>query len=167
MKKIITILCFVFIAWFLLYFLVGDTFPFDFANQNLKQLFPNVLVFLAGVAIYILLLLQINLDKKWEFSNILKFVGGIILGFIPFILYGFFSIQTCPFWLQKQEYHQTLFQSKLNQNERIVLRKTTCLDCPTTKQDTVKSKVYAGFIRTTQKANLHQLNTKYWQKISL
>lgn len=167
LKKITFSLCFVFIAWFLLYFLIGKTFPYEFANQNFKLLFPKIIVFLAAVSIYTLLLMQIDLAKKWEFSNVLKFVGGIILGFVPFILYGFFSIQSCPFWLQSHENSKTLFRSKLNQNEKIIVQKTHCTDIHSSYKDTIQTTTYFNFIRTSHSVKPSEMNQKYWQKISL
>ncbi len=162
----IYLICALLIAWFFLYFSIGKNFAYEFANNDFQLIFPKIIVFLAAVSFYILVILQINLDKKWHVTNIIKFIGAIILGSLPFIIYGFFTLQNCPFWLQQKETKEILYQSKVNKNDLIFVQKTTCLDSESYHYDTIKSVKYFDFLKNDYQIKQSQIDLKHWNKIN-
>lgn len=165
LKTVIIIACSFFIVWFLLYFLVGENFSYSFSNTNLRLVFPKWVVFMAAVSLYLIVIIQINLKKKWHFSNIIKFIVAIFLGMIPFLLYGIFSVTPCPFWMKKSENIQTLYISKINQEQVIILQKNTCIDTQEIRIDTVKITPFLGFLESTTPISKQEIEQRYWQEV--
>ncbi len=165
LKIIITLASSFFIVWFLLYFLLGENFSYTFSNPNLRLAFPKWVVFMAAVSAYLLVIIQINIKKKWHFSNVIKFIVAIFLGTIPFLLYGVFSVTACPFWMKKSESVKTLYTSKLNQEQVIILQKNICLDTQENRTDTVKVTPFLGFLESTTPISKQEIEPRYWQEI--
>ena len=155
-------LCLVFIAWFAVYFLLGDRFSIYFTDRVFASWFPQILVFLSAASIYALFILAIKSSrKKWQ--NILLFMGGFLFALIPFVTYhGYFQYQ-CEFWNYEIKSDKTLYINKLNKNESVKVLNSFCkLDKSDTKSDTVFSKQITPYFELNDEVKIKKSEKSDW-----
>lgn len=165
LRYIILTSCIIFILWFIGYFLIGDFISLEFSNYQVSKIFPKVLTFLAAVSIYVLFLLSIKKNEGWSFSNIMKFVLGIIIGLIPLFTFEYYSINDCADWKIDKTTKKVLFQSKTSASETIKLIE---INCPESKSKTLKVKrvvAITPLFNTSSTIDTAKISTNSWKKL--
>lgn len=155
-------LCLVFIAWFAVYFLLGDRFSIYFTDRVFASWFPQILVFLTAASIYALFILAIKSSrKKWQ--NILLFIGGFFFALIPFVTYhGYFQYQ-CEFWNDEIKSEKTLYINNLNQNETVKVVNSFCTNEESEiKTDTVFSKKFTPYFELNDEVKIKKVEKSDW-----
>ncbi len=160
--KTLKFLCLVFIAWFAVYFLLGERFSIYFTDRVFASWFPQILVFLSAASIYGIFILEIkSFRKKWQ--NIMLFFGGFLFALIPFITYhGYFQYQ-CEFWNYEIKSEKTLYINKLNQNETVKEVISTCKVDKPGKIDTVYSKQITPYFELNDEVKIKKAEKSDWK----
>ena len=159
---ILKFFCLVFIAWFAVYFLLGDRFSIYFTDRVFASWFPQILVFLAAASLYGIFILEIKSSRKrWE--NILLFIGGFLIALIPFLAYhGYFQYQ-CNFWNQEIKNEKALYINKLNKTESVKIIKSVCkVDESEMKSDTVFSKKLTPYFELNDEVKIQKAEKSDW-----
>ncbi len=155
-------LCLVFIAWFAVYFLLGDRFSIYFTDRGFASWFPQILVFLSAASIYGIFILEIKSSrKKWQ--NILLFIGGFFFALIPFVTYhGYFQYQ-CEVWNYEIKSEKTLYINNLNQNETVKVVNSICTNEESeVKTDTVFSKQFTPYFELNDEVKIKKVEKSDW-----
>src|SRR5690606_36247297 len=155
-------LCLVFIAWFAVYFLLGDRFSIYFTDRVFASWFPQILVFLTAASIYALFILAIKSSrKKWQ--NILLFMGGFLFALTPFLAYhGYFQYQ-CNFWNYEIKSEKTLYINKLNKFETVKVLDSFCaINESEAKSDTVFSKKITPYFELNDEVKIKKAEKSDW-----
>lgn len=156
-------LCLVFIAWFAVYFLVGDRFSLYFSDRVWASWLPQILVFLAAASIYGLFIFAIkSTRKKWQ--NILLFIGGFFFALVPFLAYhGYFQYQ-CEFWNHKIKSEKTLYVNNLNPNETVKVVDRFCVNNESeVKTDTIFSKKLTPYFELNDEVKIKKVEKSDWK----
>jgi len=164
-RYITIIISILFIAWFLLYFLIGNSISLEFSNTNFSKLFPKILTFLASVSVYVLFLLSIKKSSGWSLFNVMKFVLGIVVALLPLLAFEYFSIDSCPTWKMNKKDKKIIYQSVSSTSETIRLVE---IDCPSANKKTLKTKrvmqITPLFI-TSSEIDTLKISDKNWKKL--
>lgn len=155
-------LCLVFIAWFAVYFLLGDRFSIYFTDRVFASWFPQILVFLTTASIYALFILAIKSSrKKWQ--NILLFMGGFLFALTPFLAYhGYFQYK-CSFWNHEIKAENTLYINSLNKFETVKVVDRFCvINESETKSDTVFSKQITPYFELNDEVKIKKVEKSDW-----
>lgn len=156
-------LCLVFIAWFAVYFLLGDRFSIYFTDRVFASWFPQILVFLSAASIYGIFILEIKSSrKKWQ--NILLFIGGFFFALIPFLTYhGYFQYQ-CNFWNNEIKSEKTLYFNKLNKFESVKVVEAVCkINESQIQSDTVFSKQITPYFELNDEVKIKKGENSEWK----
>lgn len=163
--NITIVISIIFIVWFLLYFLIGNFISLEFSNSNFSSLFPKILTFIASVSVYILFLVSIKKENGWSFFNVMKFVLGIVVAFIPLLVFEYFSIDSCASWKVNKSDKKIIYQSVSSASETIRLIE---VDCPTANRKTLEvkrvMKITPLFI-TSSEIDTLKISDKNWKKL--
>lgn len=165
LRNITIIISIVFIVWFLLYFLIGNFINLEFSNSDFSKIFPKILTFLASVSVYVLFLISIEKGKGWSFFNVMKFVLGIVVAFIPLVTFEYFSIDNCATWKVSKHDKKTIYQSVSSASETIRLIE---IDCPAANRKTLKvNRVMqvTPMFRTVSEIDTLKISDKNWKKL--
>lgn len=159
---ILKFFCLGFIAWFAVYFLLGDRFSIYFTDRVFASWFPQILVFLSAASLYGIFILEIKSSRKrWE--NILLFIGGFLIALIPFLTYhGYFQYQ-CEFWNEEIKSEKTLYINSLNENETVKEVITTCKMDKPGKIDTVLSKQITPYFEIQNPVKIEKGENSNWK----
>src|SRR5690606_2498248 len=151
------------IAWFVVYFLLGDRFSIYFTDRVFASWFPQILVFLSAASIYGIFILEIKSSrKKWQ--NIMLFFGGFLFALIPFITYhGYFQYQ-CNFWNDEIKSEKTLYINNLNKFETIKVVDRFCvINESEVKTDTVFSKQITPYFELNDEVKIKKAEKSDWK----
>lgn len=155
-------LCLVFIAWFAVYFLLGDRFSIYFTDRVFASWFPQILVFLSAASLYGLFILAIKSSRK-KWVNILLFLVGFIFALFPFLAYhGYFQYQ-CGIWNREIKKEKTLYFNKLNKFESVKVVESVCkINESEIKTDTVFSKQITQFFELNDDVKIQKAEKSDW-----
>ncbi|MEG0187450.1 hypothetical protein [Algoriella sp.] len=165
LRYIITTSCIIFILWFIGYFLIGDFISLEFSNYEVSQLFPKILTFLAAVSIYVLFLLSIKKNEGWSFSNVMKFVLGIIVGLIPLFTFEYYSMNDCADWKIEKINKKTLYQSKSSTSETIKLVEIICEENKSKSLQVKRIMQITPLFITSSSIDTTKISTNSWKKL--
>jgi hypothetical protein len=165
LRNIILIICTIFIIWFIGYFLIGDFISLEFANHDFAKLFPKLLTFAAAVSIYVLFLLSIKKKNGWSFMNVMKFIFGIIFGFLPLLTFEYYSIGSCTNWKIDKKIQKTLYKSNSSDSEKIVLIETFCPESNLKTTQVKRIVEITPLFITTSEIDLNKISDKSWKKL--
>lgn len=155
------------IVWFISYFVFGEHISLEFSDYRFAQIFPKILTFATGASIYFLFLLTIKKADGWNLKNILKFVFGIIIGFIPFLLFKYYSsVGNCQNWEVSKKVKTTLYQSVSSSSETIKLIETYCLEMDSRDEKTYRIMAITPFLNTISPIDTTKINDKQWKKVT-
>lgn len=155
------ILCGLFLIWYALYFLVGDRTALRFSDRKSAEVFTHILVFSASVSVYGLFILFIRSNqKKWV--NILLFIGGLIVGSFPLLLYHGYLQYRCGFWNSEQVSEKTIYENSQNQSETVRLIRSKCKTGDMETADTLYIKKMGTFLDWTADVNFEKSETGEW-----
>lgn len=157
---ILKFFCLVFIAWFAVYFLLGDRFSIYFTDRVFASWFPQILVFLAAASIYGIFILEIKSSrKKWQ--NILLFIGGFFFALIPFLTYhGYFQYQN-GFWNKKNVQSEILYFNSSDDSETIKILEYQLNE--ESKSDTVFSKQITPYFEIQNPVKIEKGENSGWK----
>ena len=162
LKTIFTII----ILWFIGYFVFGENISLEFANYNFAQLFPKILTFAAGASIYFLFLLNIKKEDGWRYPNILKAVAGILFGFVPFILFKYYSsVGNCQNWEVFKQEKNVLFESVSSESEKIKSIQIYCPEMDQTTEKTYRVMAITPLFNTISEVDTVKIKRSNWKKI--
>ena len=154
------------IVWFISYFVFGEHISLEFSDYNFAQLFPRILTFATGASIYFLFLLSIRTEKGWNFKNILKFVFGILIAFIPFILFKYYSsVGNCQNWEVTKKVKTTLYQSVSSSSESIKTIETYCLEMDKREEKIYRVIQITPLFNSISPIDTLKLQEKSWKKV--
>lgn len=161
-KTIFTII----ILWFIGYFVFGENISLEFADYNFAQLFPKILTFAAGASIYFLFLLNIKKEDGWGIPNILKGIAGVIFGFVPFILFKYYSsVGNCQNWEVFKQEKNVLFESVSSQSETIKTIQIYCPEMNQTTEKTYRVMAITPIFNTISEVDTVKIKRNHWKKI--
>ncbi len=153
------------IGWFLGYFIFGENISVEFSDYQFAQLFPKILTFATGVSIYFLFLLSIKKSDLFSTSNILKFIFGVILGLLPFLLFKYYSsVDNCQNWEVDKRVKSTLYLSTTS-NESIKLIETYCPEMKQTEVKTYRVLQISPIFNTIYPVDTTKIKRDYWKKM--
>ncbi|MGB6093188.1 MAG: hypothetical protein WBF83_05445 [Moheibacter sp.] len=158
---VLRILCGLFLIWYVLYFLFGDRLALRFSNREFASVFTQILVFAAAVSVYGLFILYIRSNqKKW--INILLFVGGLIVGCIPLLLYHGYLQYRCGFWNMEQISEKMIFDHLQNPDETVQIIHSKCKTGDLESVDTLYIKKTGTFLDWTANVNFEKSEKGDW-----
>lgn len=154
------------ILWFIGYFVFGEFIALEFSDYKFAQYFPNYLTFATGVSIYFLFLLSIQLKDKFNWKNCLKFLAGIVIGFIPFVLFKYYSsVGNCQNWEISKEIKKTVYQSITSDSEKIQLIETYCPELNTKEVKAYRVMSITPVFNTKSEIDTTKLKFNHWKNI--
>lgn len=165
LRNIILIICTIFIIWFIGYFLLGDFISLEFANHDFAKTFPKFLTFIAAVSVYVLFLLSIKKKDGWSFMNIMKFIFGIIFGFLPLLTFEYYSIGSCTNWKIDKTIKETLYKSNTSDSEKIVLFETFCPESNVKTTQVKRIVEITPLFITISDFDISKISDKSWKKL--
>lgn len=158
---VLRILCGLFLIWYVLYFLFGDRLALRFSNREFAPVFTQILVFAASVSVYGLFILFIrSTQKKW--INILLFIGGLIVGSLPLLLYHGYLQYRCGFWNMEQLSEKTIYENSQNPDESVQLIQSKCKTGDLETTDTLYIKKTGTFLDWTANVNFEKSEGGEW-----
>ncbi len=152
------------ILWFIVYFLAGDYISLEFANYKFALVFPRILTFATAASIYCLIVLKIKSEDGWNFSNIMKFIFGILLAFIPFIIFEYLSLARCNFWETTKTYKGTLYHSKNSDAEKIIVVESVCKNTQTVRRETKRVVSLTPLFNTVSSIDTATIKSGNWNE---
>lgn len=152
------------ILWFLAYFLLGNYISLEFSNYQFALLFPKILTFATAVSIYGLLVLTIRSESGWSFGNIMKFMSGVILAFIPFVIFEYLSLDRCNFWETTKTYKGTLYHSKNSSAEKIVIIESVCKGSENVIRETKHTVGITPIFNTSSPIDTSKIKLSNWNE---
>ncbi|MBF0597828.1 hypothetical protein [Faecalibacter rhinopitheci] len=153
------------IVWFISYFVFGEHIGLEFSDYNFAQIFPKILTFATGTSIYFLCLLSINKNRGWNYKNILKFIFGILLAFIPFILFKYYSsVGNCQNWEVTKQVKSTLFVSTSSNSETIKLIEVYCPEMDLKVDKTFRIMSITPLFNTVSEIDTTNISPTNWKK---
>lgn len=163
LQKNLNVLCVLIIAWFFVYFFRGEEFSLNFTDRVFASYFPQILVFSAGVSVYLLFIFQVRSKFKWWKKLLILFIG-FLFATIPFFLYhGYFQYRECSFWNSEIKTKKELYSNKLNKTETVKIQEKTCDG--KTQNDTVYSKKILTYFELIHPAKIEKGEKSTWRLI--
>ena len=160
------IIFWIIILWFIGYFVFGEFIALEFSDYTFAQQFPKYLTFATGASIYFLFLLSIQLKKKWHWQNILKFIAGIVIGFVPFVLFKYYSsVGNCQDWEIIKERKKTVYQSITSENETIQLIETACPEMESKETKVYRVMKLTPIFNTKSEIDTTKLKFNHWKNL--
>lgn len=160
------ILFWIIIIWFIGYFVFGEYIAIEFSDYTFAQHFPKYLTFAAGASIYFLFLLSIRLKDKWNWKNILKFLAGIGIGFMPFVLFKYYSsVGNCQNWEVIKTNKKTLFQSITSESETIQLIEIECPEMEIKEEKIYRVMHLTPVFNVKSEIDTTKLKFNHWKNI--
>jgi len=158
---ILRFLCGLFLIWYALYFLFGDSVALRFSKREFAAVFTQILVFAAAVSVYGLFILFIRSTQKKRI-NILLFIGGLIGGCLPLLLYHGYLQYSCGFWNMEQISEKTIFENTQNPDESVQLIRSKCKTGDLETVDTLYIKKTGTLLDWTADVNFEKSERGEW-----
>lgn len=154
------------IVWFISYFVFGEYISLEFADYTFAQQFPKILTFATGASIYFLFMLSIKKSDGWNAFNIIKFVLGIVLGFIPFFLFKYYSsVANCQSWEVFKKEKAILYESVSSSSEKIKLIETFCPEMDSRVEKTYRVMSITPLFNTISEIDTTKIKDNNWKEI--
>lgn len=159
---ILRIIFFFLIIWYFVYFFLGERISIRFSDPNFRNVFTQIIVFAAAVAIYGLLVLSIrSTRKKW--INFLLFFAGLTGCWLPLLVYHGYLQYRCGFWNQTEKSENILYTNSENSDESVKLVQKECKANGELNSDTVYVKKLNNYFEVIHQVKIEKSVNGRWQ----
>lgn len=97
--------------------------------------------------------------------NIMKFIFGIIFGFLPLLTFEYYSIGSCTNWKIDKTIKETLYKSNTSDSEKIVLFETFCPESNVKTTQVKRIVEITPLFITTSDFDISKISDKSWKKL--
>lgn len=155
------LLCGLILTLYVFCFLFGDKIALRFSDPELVPVFTHILVFTATASVYGLFISAIRSSQKIRIK-LLLFIGGMLIGSLPLLIYHGYLQYRCGFWNQQQTTAKIMYINPDNEEESIKLIRSECEISKEEKTDTIYVKKLGNFFEWQHNADIQKSTTGKW-----